>query len=155
MLTTKAICTLLLGASLGAGGVVTVQKKIAPKPTQSAKAQGKLNAGKAARPRVARPVAAQRPASPPSNFLSCPEKDASPFSIGEQPIPDLGRTPKDPVYGGGGFSPVTPPPGIWGGGGGGGHPTSPAPGVPDAATWMQLIAGFGLIGLAGRRRRVA
>ncbi len=54
----------------------------------------------------------------------------------------------------GGF--ITPtgaqlPPVVPGGGGGGGVGTPPA--VPEPASWAMLIAGFGLIGAAQRRRR--
>lgn len=32
-------------------------------------------------------------------------------------------------------------------------PSQPAPGIPEPATWAMLISGFGLVGLAMRRRR--
>ena len=42
---------------------------------------------------------------------------------------------------------------IGGGGGGGGVEINLAPAVPEPATWLMMIAGFGVLGFALRRRR--
>ena len=42
---------------------------------------------------------------------------------------------------------------IGGGGGGGGLEINLAPAVPEPATWLMMIAGFGVLGFALRRRR--
>ncbi len=65
-------------------------------------------------------------------------------------------TPPDPPTGvppGGGGAPGGGPGGGGGAGGGSGGGTPPAPGVPEPAAWAMMIAGFGLIGAALRRRR--
>lgn len=68
-------------------------------------------------------------------------------------IPDLSTfaeaDPKVGLSGGGIIAVITPPDG----GGGGYWPSpTPTPGVPDGAAWAYLLVGFGLVGVAARRR---
>ncbi|TPE61826.1 hypothetical protein FJQ54_08000 [Sandaracinobacter neustonicus] len=144
MIGTKEICALLLAGGMGAGSVVAVQKA---KPV----------------------ISKQRPVSKPkvqkttqsrvqtASIQECPT--VGPVGSAElSPILDLptqaltGFTPSGPsAFGGGG--------GLGGGGGGGGSgggglpdPTPPVPGVPQPDTWVMLVAGFGFMGMAMRRR---
>lgn len=90
-------------------------------------------------------------------------------SVPGAPVDQTGGVPGGP--GGPGFGGVFTPP-IGGGGGGGGvivtppnpnpnpepegpGPVTPIPGVPEPATWLTMIMGFGLVGHALRRRRRA
>ena len=68
------------------------------------------------------------------------------------PLPDLYRMEIGSAVGEG-FPPVTFP--TDGGGGGDQWVVIPpdVPGVPAPDTWVMLVAGFGFIGLACRRRR--
>jgi hypothetical protein len=146
----KEFCTLLLAGGLGAGSVVGVQAVKAPSVREA---------------RVAKPKPRPRPAAarPKPKLPDCPVvvpplgtglfpdlAEAGP--IGRPmaaPLPRLGELP-----GVGAPRPALPPISV---------PTNvqplPAPpvtgAVPDAATWAMMVAGFGLIGMALRRRERA
>lgn len=123
----------------------------APRPDRQARAL----------PRVRNPApASTRPAaavtSPPDIF--------GPSVLDASPVPPLfaGGLPPEPVptgfYGGPSFIPA---PGIGGGGigggggggGGGDLPPGEIPGVPEPATWLLMILGFGALGFRLRERR--
>lgn len=145
----KEFCVLLLAGGMGAGSVVAVQKVKAPERREA-------RAPKAARP-AARPAAARpRPKLPDCPVIVAP--------LGHGLLPDmpnvtaLGR-PLPPSLPGTGqpplvvpddpgpgtlIGPVIAPRPI---------PTPPVTGaIPEAATWAMMVSGFGLIGLALRRR---
>ena len=97
--------------------------------------------------------------SVPAGLPALPNMDFSPPPIGGGPGgPFVPGTPGGggiilipPGGGGGGGSP--PPTG----GGGGGNPPPPPPpsAVPEPATWLLMIVGFGVIGGAMRRKKAA
>ncbi|WP_448581788.1 PEPxxWA-CTERM sorting domain-containing protein [Thermaurantiacus sp.] len=144
----KEFCALLLAGGIGAGSVVTVQAVKAPAAREA----------RATKPKP-RPAAAR----PKPKLPDCPVVVA-PLGTGLFPelaeagpvarpmaaplprpgaLPSVGEAGTDwPLL----VAPTTvrPPPSL------------PAPGtVPDAATWAMMVAGFGLIGLALRRREHA
>jgi hypothetical protein len=113
----------------------------------------------------ATPEAVVPGAASPSEFLppSAPVVAAGP---GAGVVPDFGSVPLPSP---GGLA-LLPPGGGGGGGGGGGILTPPTetipvpgptgtvpvvPGIPEPSTWLMLIAGFGCVGSAMRRRRRA
>lgn len=152
MIGLREFCTLLLAGGMGAGSVVAVQE-VKPRIT-------KARAVPKAKPAAARPAAP--PARPfqaeGSSLEDCPIYAPLPGSplanlgLPANPQPDLGGglLGVGPGLGGGAG-------GIGGGGGGGGLP-GPAPGpgpggvVPEPAAWAMMVSGFGLIGVALRRR---
>jgi hypothetical protein len=148
MLGTKEICALLLAGGLGAGSVVTVQQVRAP-----------ATDARAAKPRPKPAQVAHRATPAPSGaaLKECPAVGApvlAPILTPPQDMPmglqSLGSLPVAGAFGGGGGS-------VGSGGGGTGNTSlvpdpSPVPGVPDPATWVMLIAGFGFVGLALRRQ---
>lgn len=148
-----ALCVAIFGA--GSASTVAVQKVSKPRPAVSMpkKAGAHAPVQKAAK-------SAPRPAASRVSIMDCPASqiavigsphglDANPFAA-PQPSAAAGAPPP------GTQAPQWPGGGIWIGGGGGVEPRPPVvPGVPDISTWTQAIIGFGLIGLAGRRRKVA
>lgn len=152
----KEICAMLVAGSMGAGSVVAVQHA---KPPQ-AKVKAKPAKAKPARP-APRPV---RQAAPP---LDCPTVSSLGGGLAELgPIAPMELAPTQGLSLSGQLA------GAGGGGGGmllpplvGGGASSPAAfpglpaggdslvsGVPQPATWAMMVSGFGLIGLALRRR---
>lgn len=159
----KEICAMLVAGSMGAGSVVAVQQA---KPPQ-AKVKAKPAKAKPARP-APRPV---RHAPP----LDCPTVSSLGGGLAELvPIAPMVSAPTASlslsgqlagVGGGGGGGGMLLPPLVGGGGGSSsaafpGLPAGPdlaapdfaVPGVPQPATWAMMVSGFGLIGLALRRR---
>lgn len=139
----RDFCVALLAGGVGAGGaVVAVQApKPAPKPAIVRKAP--------ARP-VARRATPVTPApKTPSLLADCPPA-ISWDSVGGTPDISILRQPGHPPSytgwhgGGGGFTPSTksPTPDI----------TPPMPAVPEPQSWVMLVAGFGMIAVALRRR---
>lgn len=149
MVGVKEICALLLAGGIGAGSVVTVQQA---KPAIS-KAKAKApKAHKTASRNVTRTQVRDCPAmaAPLGGGIA----DLAPLPTFEnlmQGAPAPG-TQMAFVPDGGGIG----IPGVIGGGGGGGSgpsilPPSPAPGVPQPASWAMMLTGFGLVGLAMRK----
>jgi hypothetical protein len=147
----KEICALLVAGSMGAGSVVAVQQAKAP--------QARVKA-KPAKPKVFRP--APRPVSQAPS-IDCPTVSSLGGGLAElgpivpmEASPTTSLLPQNQLAGGGGGMSLPP------GGGGGASPSSfpGAPpvlesavsGVPQPATWAMMVSGFGLIGLALRRR---
>lgn len=147
MIGTKEICALLLAGGMGAGSVVAVQHA---KPAVSkARPASKPKVQKATQSRVQTAQITECPTVGPvgtaelSPIIDMPTEALTGFS----PSGSSG-------FGGGGGG------GFGGGGGGGGgngggglpDPTPPVTGVPQPDTWVMLVAGFGFMGLAIRRR---
>ena len=170
MIGTREICALLLAGGMGAGSVVGVQQ-VKPALTKASKPA----VHKPARQAVARRAVA-RPA-PQMVANDCPTITA-PLGPGiadlapmQSSTPMGGAGPEmaggGPFFPGGGeYWPGWNPGGGGGGGaGGGGLPPGPGGGdgggsvpgggpvatVPQPASWVMMIAGFGLVGLALRR----
>jgi hypothetical protein len=142
MIGMKQFCALLLAGGMGAGSVVTVQQV---KP-----AVGKMRA----KPKVQKAVQQARQAS---SIRDCPSiaSLAQGFDVAS-PLPG-----PDPIFAdalrGAGFGGGEAVAGGGGGGGGFGPgilpgPIPVAPGVPQPDSWVMLVAGFGFLGLALRRR---
>jgi hypothetical protein len=154
MVGVKEICALLLAGSMGAGSVVAVNQVKAPQTKSRAKA---------AKPKFVRPASqtAMRPAA-----VDCPTI-AAPVATGIMalaPVPEGETTrltglvaPADlagvqpggglslpPLLGGGSTAPAVPgaPPAVG----------AEVAGVPQPAAWAMMVSGFGLVGLALRRR---
>jgi hypothetical protein len=143
----KEFCALLLAGGMGATSVVAVQKA---KPSVS-KARAAPQ-----KPKVQKAV---QQSSRASQITECPTiapigpaiDSLVPLQTAEtlfgQQLPGMGGTAGG-GGGGGGFNP----------GGGGSRPgINPgpvplAPGIPQPDTWVMLVAGFGFMGLALRRR---
>ena len=118
------------------------------------------------KPRPKVPVAAVLPAA-----VSPPVAALAPVAIpGALPVPVatlpltaaavpagssffLPPIPFIPGGGGGTTTLVVTPPGGSGPPPGGENPPPPGPAVPEPATWLMLISGFGMLGFALRRRR--
>jgi hypothetical protein len=139
-MTLKEMCALLLAGGMGIGGTVAVQQAKAPgKPAASRPAQA---AAKPARP---------RPAAPRAAIEDCPLVVVPRLS----PLPEMAANPMTPFAGSLPAPAALPSPP---GGGGGGNPLPPdllPPGaapIPEPAAWAMLVSGFGLVGLALRRR---
>lgn len=115
-------------------------------------------------PRVRNPAPQARPAA----AVAGPSDLFGPGVLDASPVPPLfaGGLPPGPVatgfYGGPTF---LPGPGLGGGGGGiggggggggggGDVPPGDIPGVPEPATWLLMIFGFGALGFRLRNRRV-
>lgn len=136
MLGTKEICALLLAGGIGAGSVVTVQQVRSP-----------ASEARATKPKAHHAVRGS-PAQPGPALPECPAVGAPLLApiitlpqevpLGLEPItgPAIGYTSGPGITRG--TSPVPEP--------------SPVPGVPAPDTWVLLIAGFGFVGLALRRR---
>lgn len=152
----KEICALLVAGSMGAGSVVAVQQAKAPQ----ARVKAKPAKAKTYRP-APRPVS-QAPA------LDCPTVSSLGGGLAElNPIVPMEAAPTASLLmpgqlagasGGGGGVPL---PSIVGGGGGSSPAAFPGEppaletavsGVPQPASWAMMVSGFGLIGLALRRR---
>lgn len=147
MIGTKEICALLLAGGMGAGSVVAVQHA---KPSVSkSRPASKPKVQKATQSRVQT-----------AQITECPT--VGPVGTAElSPIIDMptealtGFSPSGSSGFGGGGGGGFPGGGGGGGGSGGGglpDPTPPVPGVPQPDTWVMLVAGFGFMGLAIRRR---
>jgi hypothetical protein len=142
MIGTKQFCALLLAGGMGAGSVVTVQQ-VRPGISKAR--------APAAKPRVQR--AAQH-APQPARITECPT--IAPLGPGIGALVPLQTA--DPAFG-----PILPAGGDGGFGGGGSRggfgptvqpdPVLVAPGIPQPDTWVMLVAGFGFLGVALRRRR--
>ncbi|MCG2840578.1 PEPxxWA-CTERM sorting domain-containing protein [Sandaracinobacter sp. RS1-74] len=146
----KEICALLLAGGVGAGSVVTVQqvkpavskpkkKPIAPKAHKTA-SRNVTQTQITDCPAVAAPlgggIADLAPLPSFETFVPGSALPSSPVAF----VPDGGV-----VFPGGGGG------GSGGGGGGPVFPPSPAPGVPQPASWAMMLTGFGLVGLAMRK----
>lgn len=144
----KTLCALFMGGSLGVGGTVAVQEVKAPKPAV-------VSHKRATKPVVARkaPITRHKPAALSSSLLSdCPLPSAVIGPVGGVPSLSTSYHPVGP------FSPLPLEPDHWWYGGGALPPVAPPPtdpGIPEPATWMFLVSGFGLVGLSLRRRAVA
>jgi hypothetical protein len=145
MIGTKEICALLLAGGMGAGSVVAVQKAkpVISKPRPAA-----------SKPKVQKAIQTR---TETASITECPtvgpvgSAELSPIIAMEttEPLTGFRETAAAP-FGGGGIGGGS---GGGGGGGGGGLPDpSPLPGVPQPDTWVMLVAGFGFMGLALRRR---
>jgi hypothetical protein len=147
MIGMKQFCALLLAGGMGAGSVVTVQ-------------QAKPVAGKVrAQPKPAKVHKAVQQARQASEGRDCPTIASldQGFDVASPlPGPD---TLFGPALSGGAIA------SSGGGGGGGGSggsfgpgirpgPVPVVPGVPQPDSWIMLVAGFGFLGLALRRRPV-
>lgn len=142
MIGTKELCALLLGTSLGVGGTVAVKhKQHSPrKEVSKAKQPGKRASNSS-------PVVRQPAPRPAATLLDCP-----------LPAPSLGGqgftfpAPPSP-FGAVGWGSPQPGP-VWISPNNHTGPTFP-PAIPEPDAWAMLVAGFGLVGLACRRRKVA
>ncbi len=135
MIGMKQFCALLLAGGMGAGSVVTVQQV---KP-----AAGKMRA----KPKVEKAVQQARQAS---TMRDCPSIAALPRGFDAASA----LSAPDPI-----FADASRGAGFDGGGGVGGFgpairpgPIAVVPGVPQPDSWVMLVAGFGFLGLALRRR---
>lgn len=137
----KEFCALLLAGGMGASSVVAVQKaKPAVSKTRAAPQKPKVQ--KAVQQSVRGSQIQECPTVVPIGpaIDSLVPLQTAETLFGLQPVGGLGN-------GGGG------------GGGGGGFgpginpgPIPIAPGIPQPDTWVMLVAGFGFLGLALRRR---
>lgn len=140
----KEFCALLLAGGMGATSVVAVQKA-KPAVTKTRAAPQKPKVQKAVQQRVETAQIQECPTIAPIG----PAIDSLvPLQTADSLL--------GPTFagGGGGF-----PGGGGGGGGGGGFspginpgPAPIIPGIPQPDTWVMLVAGFGFMGLALRRR---
>jgi hypothetical protein len=151
MIGMKEFCALILAGGMGAGSVVTVQHT-KPSISKARAAPAKPKVQKAVQRNV---QTAQLTDCPTITPLGPGIGDLAPIQTAQpafsQPLAGLGG------FGGGG--------GGSGGGGGGGlggggfgpevqpGPIPIMPGVPQPDTWVMLVAGFGFMGLALRRRQ--
>ena len=134
----REFCIALLAGTIGAGGTVAVHKA---KPAVARKATP-------AKPRpapqkVQKAVQTAREAIRITECPTMPVPSLGPFQVQplqQEPLLVAQGFAQAPIAGGG---PTVRP-----------GPLPPAPPIPDAPTWVQLVAGFGLIGLAVRRRDV-
>ena len=146
----KEFCALLLAGGMGATSVVAVHK-----------AKPAISKARAApqKPKVQKAV--QR-AVEAASLQECPT--IAPLGPGLESLVPLQTAENSfgrPIPGGGGGGGGMPGGGFGGGGGGGpgpGNQPAPfplAPGIPQPDTWVMLVAGFGFMGLALRRRPLA
>ncbi len=141
----KIICYLVAGGVVGHTVPPLVKKKVSPRQ-EVAKAKGERAVASPSRPRVGR-VENRNPPAP--RILDCPI--GSPFAL--EPVP--GFTLPAPSLPLGAVALGQPGAGgVWPAPNRHTPPTFP-PAVPDAPTWAQLVAGFGLIGLSLRTRKAA
>jgi len=147
---------LIAGRSPGTRGVAELAKV---KPTAMAAADGPARQARAL-PRVRAAPAEAEAAQPVPPAPFEPFSPAGPDVFAAPPATDMAAALpgpfafRPPIGGIGGG-------GIIGGGGGGGIPgeepgeivPEPAPAIPEPATWMMLIGGFGAIGWTLRRRQ--
>lgn len=138
----KEFCALLLAGGMGATSVVAVQKaKPAVAKTRAAPAKPKVQ--KAVQQSTQTTQITECPSiSPlgPGIDSLAPLQTAD--SIFSQPLPG-GAGSGGGGFGGGGFGPDVQP---------GPVPIPMVPGIPQPDTWVMLVAGFGFLGLALRRR---
>ncbi|MFN7397704.1 MAG: PEP-CTERM sorting domain-containing protein [Sandaracinobacter sp.] len=127
----KQLCALLLAGGMGAGSVVTVQQV---KPATS-----KVRAAPV-KPKVQKTVPRVRQTT---SIQECPL--IAPLGPGIDTLtpiqPPENIFTESPPGGGGVFGPKTNP-----------NPFPVTPGIPQPDTWIMLVAGFGFLGLALRRR---
>lgn len=147
----KEFCTLLLAGGIGAGSVVGVQAVKAPTQREARAPKAKPKP----RPAVARP----KPKLPDCPVIVAPLgagllPDLAQGPLGRplaQPLPRPGELPG---LTGPATVPTLPPVSV---------PTTVRPlpvppvtgAIPEPGTWAMMVAGFGLIGLALRRRERA
>jgi hypothetical protein len=133
-----ALCAMLFGGMIGSGSVVAVQKATSHKPSANVK-KPPVSHTRKAQP-VSKPYKLPSPA-----ILDCPTTLGSPWGI-EQYQP-AGFLPPQPG---------TLPPSVEQPGGGGFVllPPSYSPAIPEPGTWAMMIAGFGLVGMALRRKEI-
>lgn len=147
MIGMKQFCALILAGGMGAGSVVTVQQA-KPMVSKSRAAPAKPKVQKAVQRAVQTAQLRECPTIAP---LGPGIGDLAPIQSAESAF---GRSLAGGGFAGGGGG------GLGGGGFGGGgfgpadrpDPMPVAPGVPQPDTWVMLVAGFGFMGLALRRR---
>ncbi len=154
MVGAKELCALLLAGSMGAGSVVAVQQakpavhRAKAKPQKARPAPASVR--KAAAPALIDcPVLAAPVGSGLAELVPLPENEVTRLTgLAGAPDPQLagGGLDLPPVIGGTSGPSILPgsPPAIGG----------PA-GVPQPAAWAMLVSGFGLVGMAMRRRAPA
>lgn len=150
MIGMKEFCALILAGGMGAGSVVTVQQ-VKPSVSKSRAAPAKPKVQKAVQRNVQTAL-----------LTECPTIAPLGPGIGDlAPIQSAQSAFGQPLVGsGGGFGGGAGGPGGGGGGFGGGgfgpdlrpDPMPIVPGIPQPDTWVMLVAGFGFMGLALRRR---
>jgi hypothetical protein len=139
----KEFCALLLAGGMGASSVVAVQKaKPAVSKTRAAPQKPKVQKAvqQSVRGSQIQECPTVAPIGPAIDSL-VPLQTAETL-FGLQPVGGLGNGGSGGgVGGGGGFGPGINP-----------GPIPIAPGIPQPDTWVMLVAGFGFLGLALRRR---
>ncbi|MFQ3666115.1 MAG: PEPxxWA-CTERM sorting domain-containing protein [Sphingomonadaceae bacterium] len=140
----KEVCALILAGGVGAGSVVAVQQ-MNPPPRAAKKAKPK-------------PRPAAQAAAPRAKIEDCPTPVPGGALVPEFPVlmpPGSGQPVGLGAPGGGIGGPFQSAPGLVAGPIGR-TPDLPAPPptgvVPEPAAWLMMVSGFGLIGLALRRR---
>jgi hypothetical protein len=138
-----ALCAMLFGGMIGSGSVVAVQKATSHKPSANVKKSPASHTRKAQPVRNAYKLPSRGPA-----LLDCPTPGLTGSPWGIEPYQPAGFLPPQPG---------TLPPSVEQPGGGGVVllPPSYSPAVPEPGSWAMMIAGFGLVGMAFRQRRVA
>jgi hypothetical protein len=139
----KEFCALLLAGGMGASSVVAVQKaKPAVAKTRGAPIKPKVQKAVQQGTQTAQVTECQSVAPAGAGIESlAPVQTAE--SIFGQPLPggNSGGTGVGGGFPGGGFGPADRP-----------GPIPVVPGVPQPDSWVMLVAGFGFLGLALRRR---
>ncbi len=142
MIGMKEFCALLLAGGMGAGSVVTVQQ-VKPGISKARAAPAKPKVQKAVQRNVQTSQITECPTIAP---LGPGIGDLAPIQTAEsafrQALPGGVTGFSGGGGGGGGFGPTVQP-----------DPVSPVPGIPQPDTWVMLVAGFGFLGLALRRRK--
>lgn len=146
MIGMKQFCALILAGGMGAGSVVTVQHT---RPSIS-----KARAAPA-KPKVQKSV--QRNVQT-AQLTDCPTIAPLGPGIGDlAPLQQVQPLLGQPIAGVSGPAGISGPAGGFGGGGFGREvqpaPIPVVPGVPQPDSWVMLVAGFGFMGLALRRRK--
>jgi hypothetical protein len=136
----KEFCALLLAGGMGAGSVVAVQQV---KPSISKRAPAKPKVQKTVQRAAQTTQISECPTVAPigpgmGDFVPLQTAD----SIFSQPLPGQGGGFGSGGSGGGGFGPSVRP-----------DPVPVVPAIPQPDTWVMLVAGFGFLGLALRRRK--